>query len=219
MTLGFDLYWSFRSPYSYLVTDRIVELVATHDVECRLRVVYPIAVRQPEFFANSDPLWFSYFATDIRRSAEFAGIPFAWAKPDPVYMDPATRTYPKDQPYIHRLTRLGMAATERDKGLAFIAEIGRLIWNGQTRGWNEGAHLAEATARAGLDLAELDAAIIAPGEAERLDDIIAGHQAEQREGGHYGVPLMVFEGEPFFGQDRFDQLVWRMRQKGLTVRQ
>jgi 2-hydroxychromene-2-carboxylate isomerase len=27
---------------------------------------------------------------------------------------------------------------------------------------------------------------------------------------------MVFEGEPFFGQDRFDQLVWRMGQKGLA---
>jgi hypothetical protein len=29
------------------------------------------------------------------------------------------------------------------------------------------------------------------------------------------VPLMVFEGEPFHGQDRIDLLVWRMRQKGL----
>jgi 2-hydroxychromene-2-carboxylate isomerase len=215
MTLGFDLYWSFRSPYSYLVTDRIVDLVETHDVECRLRVVYPIAVRQPQFFDNSDPLWFSYFGRDIHRSAEFAGIPFAWAKPDPVYMDPATRTYPKAQPHIHRLTRLGMAATERGKGLPFIAEIGRLIWNGRVRGWNEGGHLAAATARAGLDLAELDSAIAAPGAAERLDAVIADHQEQQREGGHYGVPLMVFEGEPFFGQDRFDQLVWRMRQKGL----
>ena len=218
MTLGFDLYWSFRSPYSYLVTDRIVDLVETHDVECRLRVVYPIAVRQPQFFDNSDPLWFSYFGRDIHRSAEFAGIPFAWAKPDPVYMDPATRTYPKAQPHIHRLTRLGMAATERGKGLAFIAEVGRLIWNGQVRGWNEGDHLAAATARAGLDLAELDTAIAAPGAAERLDAIIAGHQEQQSVGGHYGVPLMVFEGEPFFGQDRFDQLVWRMRQKGLKPR-
>jgi hypothetical protein len=26
---------------------------------------------------------------------------------------------------------------------------------------------------------------------------------------------MVFEGEPFLGQDRFDILVWRMKQRGL----
>jgi hypothetical protein len=29
---------------------------------------------------------------------------------------------------------------------------------------------------------------------------------------------MVFKGEPFFGQDRFDVLVWRMQQRGLRER-
>jgi 2-hydroxychromene-2-carboxylate isomerase len=29
---------------------------------------------------------------------------------------------------------------------------------------------------------------------------------------------MVFEGEPFFGQDRFETLKWRMAQKGLKRR-
>ncbi len=216
MTLSFDLYWSFRSPYSYLVTDRIVSFEKDFDVCCNVRPVYPIAVRQPEFFANSDPLWFSYFARDIRRSAQFSGIPFRWAIPDPVFMDPATRTYPKDQPHIYRLTRLGLAATERGKGLAFIQQVGRLIWGGTVTGWNEGDHLAEATARAGLNLVELDKQIEA--EADRLDAVIEENQHSQREGGHYGVPLMVFEGEPFFGQDRFDQLKWRMEQHGLIRR-
>ena len=36
--------------------------------------------------------------------------------------------------------------------------------------------------------------------------------------GHGGVPLMVFQGEPFFGGDRFDQFVYRLRQSGLTRR-
>jgi 2-hydroxychromene-2-carboxylate isomerase len=40
-----------------------------------------------------------------------------------------------------------------------------------------------------------------------------------RAAGHWGVPTMVFEGEPFFGQDRFDMLVWRMQQRGLERRQ
>lgn len=216
MTLCFDLFWSFRSPYSYLVTDRIVAFQKDYDVRCNVRPVYPIAVRQPEFFDNSDPLWFSYFARDIHRSAQFSGIPFRWANPDPIYMDPATRKYPKEQPYIHRLTRLGMAATEKGRGLEFIEEVGRLIWGGAVTGWHEGQHLADATARAGLNLAELDAQIVA--EADRLDAAISANQTAQREGGHYGVPLMVFENEPFFGQDRFDQLKWRMEQSGLARR-
>jgi 2-hydroxychromene-2-carboxylate isomerase len=32
------------------------------------------------------------------------------------------------------------------------------------------------------------------------------------------VPLFVFENEPFFGQDRLDHLIWRMRQHGLAER-
>lgn len=29
---------------------------------------------------------------------------------------------------------------------------------------------------------------------------------------------MVYGGEPFFGQDRYDQMVWRMEQQGMQRR-
>ena len=216
MTLAYDLYWSFRSPYSYLVTPRLVALERDHDVRAVVRPVYPIAVRQPDFFTSNDPLWLQYFMRDIHRSAEFLGLPFHWARPDPVAMDFATRTYPAEQPYIHRLTHLGVAAAERGRGLAFLDSVSRLIWGGEVIGWHEGDHLARAAAAAGLDLAEMDAAVAA--DPAHFVAQVEANQAAQREGGHYGVPLMVFEGEPFFGQDRFDQLRWRMAQRGLTAR-
>lgn len=216
MTLGYDLYWSFRSPYSYLVTPRLVELERDYDVTGTVRVVYPIAVRQPDFFTSNDPLWLSYFMRDIFRSAEFVGLPFRWASPDPVKMDFATRTYPREQPHIHRLTHLGVAATERGRGLAFLDEVSRLIWGGSVTDWHLGDHLARAADRAGLDLAEMDAAIDA--DPDHHVAVVTANQDAQRVGGHYGVPLMVFEGEPFFGQDRFDQLKWRMAQRGLACR-
>ncbi len=216
MTLSYDLYWSFRSPYSYLVTGRLVELEREHDVRCTVRVVYPIAVRQPEFFDKNDPLWVQYFMRDVYRTAEYLGLPFSWARPDPIKMDFATRTIAKDQPHIHRLTRLGQAAVEAGRGLPFLDEVSRLIWGGEVDGWNEGDHLARATARAGLDLAELDASVAA--DPAHYDAAIEASQIAQREGGHYGVPLMVFDGEPFFGQDRFDQMKWRMTAKGLARR-
>lgn len=216
MTLSYDLYWSFRSPYSYFVTKRLLALQRDYDVACNVRVVYPIAVRQPEFFDNNDPLWVQYFMRDIFRCAQFLDIPFGWPSPDPVAMDMATRKYPKEQPYIYRLTRLGQAASEAGKGLAFLDEVSSTIWGGSVRGWNEGDHLANAAERAGLNLGELDAKITA--DPDHYDNAIKASQEAQREGGHYGVPLMVFDGEPFFGQDRFDQMKWRMEQKGLTKR-
>jgi 2-hydroxychromene-2-carboxylate isomerase len=216
MTLRYDLYWSFRSPYSYLVTPRLVALERIYDVQANVCPVYPIAVRQPDFFSSNDPLWLSYFMRDIRRSAEFAGLPFRWASPDPVAMDFATRTYPKEQPYIFRLTHLGVAAAERGRGLAFLDEVSRVIWGGTVTDWHCGDHLARAAARAGLNLAELDAAITQ--DEVRYRERVEANQAAQRLGGHYGVPLMVFEDEPFFGQDRFDQFVWRLEQRGMQRR-
>jgi 2-hydroxychromene-2-carboxylate isomerase len=216
MTLAYDLYWSFRSPYSYFVAPRLWELERDYDVACNVRVVHPLAVRQPEFFDNNDPLWQVYFAFDVFRTAEYLGLPFAWPRPDPVLRDPATGKYPKDQPHIHRLSRLGVAATEAGRGLAFLKEVSGLIWGGSTENWHEGDHLACAAERAGLELSRLDAAISA--DPDRYEAIIAENQIAQRAAGHYGVPLMVFDGAPFFGQDRFDQLKWRMAQRGLARR-
>lgn len=35
-------------------------------------------------------------------------LPYAWPVPDPVQMDLRSGDVPKEQPCIHRLTRLGM---------------------------------------------------------------------------------------------------------------
>ena len=216
MSYEVDVFWSFRSPYSYLLVPRLIELERDWDARVRVRPVLPIAVRQPDFFANADPLWTTYLMRDCVRSAEFAGMTLRWPRPDPVVMDYATRTYPKEQPYIHRLTRLGQLAAERGQGLPLIRAISHLIWSGETDNWHEGDHLTRAAASAGCDLAEMDAVIVA--EAERLDAAIKANEADQRAGGHYGVPLMVHAGEPFFGQDRFDQLLWRLQKNGMARR-
>jgi 2-hydroxychromene-2-carboxylate isomerase len=216
MTLSYDLFWSFRSPYSYLLTHRLVDLERTHDVRGVIRPVYPLAVRTPEFFEARDPLWFSYLMMDIRREAEFLGLTIRWPRPDPVRMDMATRTYPTEQPYIRRLTRMGVAAAELGKGLDYLYQTSRVIWSGEIDDWHEGDHLAMAAERAGLDSARLEAA--AENEAERLDTVIEANQTAQRQAGHYGVPMMAFGGEPFFGQDRFDQFRWRLGQQVLQPR-
>lgn len=215
MTLSYDLYWSFRSPYSYMVVPRLMALEAEYDVACNVRPVYPLAVRTPEFFETRDPLWTPYFMTDVFREAAFLGLPFRWPRPDPVQQAPGVG-YRMQQPYIHRLTHLGVAAAERGRGLPFLKEASHTIWSGEVDNWHEGDHLARAAERAGLDYAELSAA--ADREADRLAQVVEANQVDQRAAGHWGVPMMVFGGEPFFGQDRFDQLKWRMEQAGLSRR-
>lgn len=216
MSLSVDLYWSFRSPYSYLATPRLVALQKEYAFDLNVRIVFPIAVRIDGFFDRVNPLWPPYLMRDTYRIAQYYGIPYGWPQPDPIVQDMATRQVSKDQPYIYRLCRLGVEATRRGRGLPFITEVSRLIFGGDVVGWHEGSHLADATARAGLDLAELDAAILK--DPAGYDAEINRNQADLEAAGHWGVPTMVFEDEPFFGQDRIDLLIWRMKQKGLQLR-
>jgi 2-hydroxychromene-2-carboxylate isomerase len=215
MTHTADLFWSFRSPYSYLATRRYRALTESHDLNIALRPVYPLAIRQPDFFERNPPNWLRYTFTDMFRVAQFHGIPFGPPRPDPIVQDVATRKIAAEQPYIFRLTRLGQAAARRGKSLAFCDEVSQLIWGG-AENWHQGDHLAGAANRAGLDLAELDAEAVA--EAEALDAEIAANQTALEAAGHWGVPTLVFDGEPFFGQDRIELALWRMEQKGLERR-
>lgn len=213
--LAAELFFSFRSPYSFLAVGRYRDMARGHTVEIALRPVYPLAIRQPDFFERNHPNWLRYTMLDMVRVAQFEGIPFGAPRPDPIVQDVATRRIAPEQPYIRRITRLGQAAARRGRGLDFAAEASRLIWGGAA-GWHEGEHLAGAAERAGLDLAELDAEAVA--DAEALDAEIAANQQALEDAGHWGVPTLVFDGEPFFGQDRIAMALWRMEQKGLARR-
>jgi len=206
-----DLYWSFRSPYSYLALHHVRALAASNEVRWNVKIVRPLAMRTPDFFERMDPLWRPYLLIDTKRIAEQLGMPFKRPTPDPVSQDPRTLVISKVQPYIQRLTRLGAEAMLRGQALAFINAVSDLLWNGQVSGWDQGDHMARAAARAGLDLAEMEAAIAADPDAR--DKLVEQNEADLRATGHWGVPTFVFEGEPFFGQDRIPLLLWRIGQR------
>ena len=216
MTLEATLYWSVRSPYSYLATPRLFALACEFDVSIKVRPVYPHALRDKTLAGARGPMWIAYFKTDIVRTARYLGLPIAWPRPDPVAVNPETGEALADQPRAQRLTRLVEAAEEAGAGLAFIHALSRRLWAPETDDWEAPGVLKAAAEEAQLDLAELDARI-----SSKPDDYearIAENQRREYEDGHWGVPVMVFEGEPFFGQDRIDQFVWRLKQAGLEKR-
>lgn len=54
MSGSVDVFWSFRSPYSYLVTPDLIRLREDFDVDLHLRPVLPIAVRAKETLFTGD---------------------------------------------------------------------------------------------------------------------------------------------------------------------
>lgn len=187
-----------------------------YDLDISLRVVWPIAIRDPDILFTGNPAAPRYILMDSSRAAAHLGMPFRWPRPDPVVQNLMTREIAKEQPLIHRICRLGQAASRRGKGLEFADEVSRIIFSGEVDDWHEGDHLANAAQQAGLDLTELEAE--AESDADALDAEIAANQDALEAAGHWGVPTLVFEGEPFFGQDRIEMAKWRMEQKGLAKR-
>jgi 2-hydroxychromene-2-carboxylate isomerase len=65
MTLNAEIFWSFRSPYSFLAARRYAALVRDYDVTLNVRPVYPLAIRKPDFFARNPPNWLAYVMRDV----------------------------------------------------------------------------------------------------------------------------------------------------------
>ncbi|CAK9039409.1 Retinol dehydrogenase 8 (Photoreceptor outer segment all-trans retinol dehydrogenase) (Short chain dehydrogenase/reductase family 28C member 2) [Durusdinium trenchii] len=178
-----DVYWSFRSPYSYLATPGLVKLTEDYDVEVNLRVVFPIALRANKtLFDASNKKPAIYIVMDCIRRAQFLGMPMSFPpKPDPVTQDYETFQVADDQPLIMRLAKLGVEAQRRGKGLAFAKEVSHLIYGG-TEGWDQGDHLHKAARAAGLDLVSMEQAIE---NGDHLADIDRNH-ADLDAAGHWG---------------------------------
>lgn len=205
-----DVYWSFRSPYSYLVTPDLLKLKADFDVDVNLRVVLPIAVRsKAALFDPSNMKPVMYILRDSLRRAEFLGLPFAFPRPDPIVQNLQTFEVEEDQPHIFRLSALGVEAQRQGKGIEFAANVSRHIWGG-TENWDQGDYLAKAASDTGLDLVQMEAAIADGTHLEEVED----NQRALDAAGHWGVPTMVVRGEPFFGQDRIETLRWRLGKLG-----
>jgi 2-hydroxychromene-2-carboxylate isomerase len=211
-----DLFWSFRSHYCYLGLDRILDLTKTFPLRVTLRPVLPVAIRDPEFFANipkAGPDRWAYVVHDTERTAQRLGIAFGWPDPDPVVMDMRSFDIAAEQPHIFRLSRLGVEASRRGAGLAFAEAISRLIFGGNT-GWDKHDVLEPALQSIGLELDDMQACIEAT--PEFYDAELAANEQMLHAAGHWGVPTLVIRGEPFFGQDRIEDFAWRLSQLGIS---
>jgi len=210
VSTNIDVYFSFRSPYSYLATPDMLQLKKDYVVEVNLRPVFPIAVRAPEFFNPDNVKRAKYIGMDWVRRAQFLGMPNRWPDPDPIAQNMETYEIAAEQPLIHELTKLGIEAQRQGKGVEFAKYISHLIFGG-TKDWHISDHLELATEEAGLNLGEMRTALE---DGDHLQEI-KRNQEDLQAANHWGVPTYVFESEPFFGQDRIDTLRWRLDQKSL----
>ena len=212
-----DLYFSYRSPYSYLILPRMLKLKEKYDIEINFKVVYPIAIRMPEWFEGKNFFTFFFFKMiDMRLQAKKLGIPFtSKLKPDPIRQNIMTGKISSHQPYIFDICHLGQMAQIKGVGMEFAFEVSSLIFGG-VENWNTDENLSEAAKKVGLDLNQLRESTNV--HKEEIIGQIKQNQVDQLNAGHHGVPLTVIGDKHFFGQDQFDKIMETLKEKGLKER-
>ena len=191
-----DYFYSFRSPYSYLSGPRGFALADNFQIDLRYRGVIPMMMRG-ESVPTAKRL---HTMRDVKREADRLGMPFGRIH-DPLG-EGATRT-------------LAVSEYAIDVGRVreFVLTATQAIWAEATDpATDEGLRLICETA--GLDWEGCRAALSDPTIADRVE----ANTLELTRIGHWGVPVFVFEGEQFGGQDRIDDLALTLADAGLARR-
>lgn len=212
------VFFSFRSPYCYLVTPDVLKLKNDYDVDIKICPVLPIAIRAKNIVFD-DPkgkMKAHYILLDSFRRAQFLNMKIDWPKPDPVVQNLESFEVSEHQPYIYRLNALCIEAEKKGKGVEFILSVSRLIFGG-VHNWDEGDKLQKAVLAAGLKLEDLETLVEANGGEHAYMKYVNDNHQQLDAAGHWGVPTMVFNEEPFFGQDRIETLRWRLDQANLRT--
>ena len=192
----------------------MVELRDKHGVDVNFKQVYPLAIREPEFFKGKN--FFSYFLLkriDYLLQARKLDMVFRNPNPDPIKQNMLTGKISDDQSRIFKLCHY-CQAIEKDRQLDFAVEVSSKIWSG-LKNWNSDESISQSSSNIGLNQSDIEKKCIE--NEQSLIDEIKQNQKEQLEAGHHGVPLTVYKEKYFFGQDRFEHLLMELVKDGLDV--
>jgi 2-hydroxychromene-2-carboxylate isomerase len=175
-----DFFFSFRSPYSYLAAPRAFAL----DAEIVYRGAIPMAMRGQSVPAAKR----LHTLRDVKREAVRLGMPFG-------------RIHDPIGDGSMRCLLVAQHAVDLGAERAFVLEASRAIW-AEAVDVASDRGLRRVCERAGLDWAPCHDALHDPALAARVradTDALAALD-------HWGVPVLVVDGELFWGQDRLDEV-------------
>ena len=213
-----DLFTSFRSGYCFLGMERYAALQRDYNVKFNVRLVRPILMRDPEFFLKASDYRYLYDPMDMGRQAQMLGLPWHGAAGHPDICVTAgnivTPAAKEQQGLFYRVYSISaLIQTEHpDKIMSWVQITFRNLYS--VDGWDK--LIPSVLKGLGLEAEAIDKKV-----TENEDKYMAVIEQNEKDGhatGHGGVPNAAFRGEPFWGHDRIDTLIWRLNQNGLTKR-
>tara|TARA_X000001036_G_scaffold434389_1_gene473674 strand:+ start:1156 stop:1740 length:585 start_codon:yes stop_codon:yes gene_type:complete len=194
----------------------MLELKEKYEIDINFKIVYPLAIRKPEFFDKKGLPYFLALSLDANKKARRLGMSFTTKlKPDPIVQNTVTGKIAKNQPYIFDICHLGQMAEIKGVGIEFAFEVSSLIFGG-VENWNSDENLSNAAKKVGLDLMQLRESVTV--HEDKIIEQIKQNQVDQLNAGHHGVPLTVIGDKYFFGQDQFEKIMEILKENGLKER-
>ena len=187
-----DFYVDFSSPYSYIASEWIEALAARHGRTVRWHaVLLGVTFQAAELKSPvSHPIKREYSLHDFERSARFAGVPFTLPEKFPVATQNAARVF------------WWLEESDPERAANWARHCLRAYFTRGTVDLSNAEHLKALATEFGLDAAQAERVWTEPRWKSRLktacDDAIAQ--------GVFGAPFFVIDGEPFWGNDRRDQI-------------
>ena len=187
-----DFYIDFSSPYSYIASEWIEALAARHGRTVRWHaVLLGVTFQAAELKSPvSHPIKREYSLHDFERSARFAGVPFTLPEKFPVATQNAARIF------------WWLEESDPERAASWARHCLRAYFTRGSVDLSNAEHLKALASEFGLDAAEAERVWTEPRWKSRLktacDDAIAQ--------GVFGAPFFVIDGEPFWGNDRRDQI-------------
>ncbi len=175
-----ELFYSFRSPYSYLALSRVFEIADAFGLRLEVRPVLPMVMRGMQVPRAK----IAYIAMDTAREARRLGISYGKVA-DPVGTG------------VERCLAVFYYAQQEKRERDFLLNAGEAIWaRGIDVATDEG--MRKVTGRCGLFWPEVLAAM----DDDSWRDKVEENRAAMFEAGSWGVPTLRHGDFVTWGQDR-----------------
>jgi 2-hydroxychromene-2-carboxylate isomerase len=186
-----DFYFDFSSPYGYFAAMRIDDLALRHGRKARwhaylMGVAMKLTGAQP---LVSRDLVRDYARRDLPRTARYYGIPFSLPDPFPVATVAAGRAF------------WWLNDRDRDGAIHFAKAVYRAYFvDGRNIG--DAETVLDVAAENGVERDALNTALGDDAVKARFRQMTD----EALEAGVFGSPFVIADDEPFWGNDRLDQV-------------
>jgi 2-hydroxychromene-2-carboxylate isomerase len=175
-----ELFFSFRSPYSYLCFERVFRIADSFRLKLNLRPVLPMVMRGMQVPREK----MAYIATDTSREARRLGIPFGHIA-DPVGKG------------VERCLAVFYYAESEKRDRDFVLQAGRAIWSRATDVASD-AGMREVAGQCGLFWPDVLAAM----EDDAWRTKVEENREAMFDSGCWGVPTIRLGDFVVWGQDR-----------------